>query len=158
MRAHTFGFLLICIVTLFSCEQTSERYFVSHEMREWPFLDQLPVSPDSVTWGSLQLGLGDDRIVPGPTDHYVQAVIYYNDSSFAELLSKVDSGGGDSPLVLDSENFQQWFPAEVKAVFHRDGIKYTSSENCFSLKGNEAWLTRCLIAKRNILFLTYTTN
>ena len=150
-------YLVFAFSTIVICNCNQNNDFVSHDKREWPYLKELQVEPDSVVWSSHDMS-SNRALAVGPTDRYIQAVLFYNDSTWQDLLNKVDTSSGELATIhVDSPYFQEWFPAQVQSMFFFDGTHYVSDKPAFLLNPDHPWRTRCLTGNK-FLFLTYCTN
>lgn len=152
---RTYTLLLVFVLTIYGCDQNND--FISHNKHGWPYLKELPVEPDSVIWSSHDMS-SNRALALGPIDHYIQAVLYYNDSTWQELLNNVDTSSSGSAIIhIDPEHFQEWFPRQVQSMFVFDGIRYVSDRPTFLLNPDHPWRIRCISGDK-LLYLTYITN
>lgn len=140
---------------LISCNETDSKTEVVTSKDITKLEKQLnlkPAQPDSVQY-KLTINNNSFGTVPGPSDYYLEAVLYYNDSIFKRIKEEYNNVDYNAPgFKKEAFNFK-WLPENIKNELNTSPENYSGHPDLFF---NRNRITRLWLLKNKVLILSYT--
>ena len=125
----------------------------------------LPARPQSVLWVVSPRGDKNSRLVPGPSDSVLEAVITFSPEDLQTIWATAEAHVQAEGMIWDETDFEDWYPDSLKRSFVYDSGtgKYKFSGPVYdaaSIFGKSPYLTGGFIvfnAADGELFLSLST-
>lgn len=115
-------------------------------------LNLKPAQPDSVQY-KLTINNNSFGTVPGPSDYYLEAVLYYNDSIFKRIKEEYHNVDYNAP-GFKKETFDfKWLPESIKNELNTSPENYSGHPDLFYNRNRN---TQLWLLKDKVLILSYT--
>ncbi len=84
----------------------------------------------------------NDRSVPGPSDHYMQALMFFDSLTFKNILlnAQVESSNHPIPNYQKEEFNFDWLDREIKNELMRSDTSYHGHHDLYFGSGGQLWL------------------
>ncbi|MFL9836839.1 hypothetical protein ABS768_04970 [Flavobacterium sp. ST-75] len=140
---------------LISCNETDSKTEVITSKDITKLEKQLnlkPAQPDSVQY-KLTINNNSFGTVPGPSDYYLEGVLYYNDSIFKRIKEEYNNVDYNTPgFKKEAFNFK-WLPQNIKNELNSSPENYSGHPDLFF---NRNRITQLWLLKNKVLILSYT--
>jgi len=113
-------FILFIALVLFRCSSAPDEK-VETSMSHFKKMVKLPAEPSSVKWIIVNQGEEGSRMLEGPGDYYLLAIVSFREAEFDKLQAALEQHSTKSNNVTRSRDFiRDWFPPSIKASFTED--------------------------------------
>ena len=85
------------------------------------FID-LPMQPESVLWRVTKRGVEGSRMVPGPSDYKLEAVLTFSPENIQTIQDQSSAYALDWSVAWEESDFEAWYPDSVKQSFTFDAV------------------------------------
>lgn len=97
---------------------------------------------------------GDDPLaIPGPSDSYLEAILYYNPETFRKLQAALDSSQSASAEYQEKDFEFDWLSQEIKEELSQSDTSYHGHDDPFFSRNSNS---RLWLLKGKLLLYSYT--